>query len=270
MDALRGTKVAEKEAGGITQNVAAFAVSMDAKAAIPAPAVVGAGDAPKATSTAAAKAASSASSASRAAAHVDIMTFLDTPGHALFASMRRRGTAVADIVVLVVDGKDGVMAQTKECIKIITDSGVPTVVAVTKCDVVESGPAVEKIAKQLMEYGIVCENFGGDVPIVGISAKVRVCLFVFEVVLAVVRWQQSTSNTLVCAGNSRRLCTTLMYTCIVFSQKRVLFESALHASVCSLAWAWRRSRRSFVFKPRCWTCELSLTRGVRLWLWMLE
>lgn len=180
LDALRGTNVAEREAGGITQGVAAFSVPMRAAAA-------GTGDrrAPggkgsksesaKAVATAKASVgggASGANAAPAAASHVDVMTFLDTPGHALFSSMRRRGTAVTDVVVLVVDGRDGVMPQTKECVEIILASGCPSVVAVTKCDAVSDAPkAVESIAKQLLALGLAVEGFGGDSPILPISAK---------------------------------------------------------------------------------------------------
>ena len=194
MDALRGSNVAEREAGGITQGIAAFSVPMRAD-------TVGTGDrrapggkAEKSASdkaranrkTAAAAAtgalppnASTTASAARAdggPSHADVMTFLDTPGHALFSSMRRRGTAVTDVVVLVVDGKDGVMPQTKECVKLILGEGeegapVPCIVAVTKCDLVDSARAVESIASQLLALGLVTEAHGGDAPILPISAK---------------------------------------------------------------------------------------------------
>ena len=186
LDALRGTNVAEREAGGITQGVAAFSVPMRAD-------VTGTGDrrAPggkgskselaKAAATArvtaaaskgAVAAAGSKPAASAAASNVDVMTFLDTPGHALFASMRRRGTAVTDVVVLVVDGRDGVMPQTRECVSIILEAAVPCVVAVTKCDALtDSGKAVASVAKQLLEVGLVTEGYNGDSPILPISAK---------------------------------------------------------------------------------------------------
>lgn len=92
----------------------------------------------------------------------------------MFSSMRRRGAALTDLVVLVVDGKDGAMPQTLECVKLITEAGTPAVVAVTKCDLVDPEAAVARVGKQLLEAGLATEGLGGDVPIVPISAKVRV------------------------------------------------------------------------------------------------
>jgi translation initiation factor IF-2 len=146
LDALRGTNTAAKEAGGITQAVAAFGVNLASVSAVPAK-----GD---------------------AKAGPPFVTFLDTPGHALFASMRQRGAAVTDIVILVVDGKDGVMPQTVECVKAIISSNLNMIVAVTKCDVVDADTALEKVAKELLEHGVVTEKHGGDSPIVAVSAKV--------------------------------------------------------------------------------------------------
>jgi translation initiation factor IF-2 len=189
LDALRGTNVAEREAGGITQGVAAFSVAMRAAAA-------GTGDrrAPggkakksegdKAAATAKAAAATAAgggkgaggvaspAAPSPSSSAVDVITFIDTPGHALFSAMRRRGTAVTDVVVLVVDGKDGVMPQTKECVEIVLAAGVPAVVAVTKADTVPDVPrAVEAVSKQLLALGLAVEGFGGDTPVVPVSSK---------------------------------------------------------------------------------------------------
>jgi translation initiation factor IF-2 len=184
LDALRGTSVAAREAGGITQGVAAFSVAMRA-----APVAVGDRRAPggKAAkkerggkAAAAEEAASTAGDAtapaggSALAAHVDVMTFLDTPGHALFSSMRQRGAALTDVVVLVVDGKDGVMPQTRECVDTIVKAGMPVVVAVTKADICpDRAAAVEAVGKQLLELGLATEDFGGDAPAVAVSAKVR-------------------------------------------------------------------------------------------------
>jgi translation initiation factor IF-2 len=214
MDALRGgTGVAEVEAGGITQGVAAFSVSllMEARAigadrawrgegkaqrVRPSGGVVSTDDAiedvsdikaaeaspdgvskkrsapvPSPDSSAAGTKAEAGPSPA-AVSPLDVMTFIDTPGHALFSSMRKRGSSVTDVVVLVVDGKDGVMPQTRECVKLILDAGTPSVVALTKCDLlVDAAQAAERIGKQLLELGLATESFGGDVPIVPVSAR---------------------------------------------------------------------------------------------------
>lgn len=221
MDALRGADVASREAGGITQGVAAFSVALRA-AAVPvgdraAAAKAGeevdaeeggegeeggvagkkaAADAKSANNNKGGKggkaadkkgngnnkpAAASAAPSSlvappperlkAAVAATDVMTFLDTPGHALFSSMRRRGAALTDIVVLVIDGKDGLMPQTRECIDLILSSEVPCVVALTKCDMVSPEAALERVSKQLLEVGLVPESLGGSVQVVPISAR---------------------------------------------------------------------------------------------------
>ena len=212
LDALRGgTNVAQGEAGGITQGVAAFSVAMHASAvAISGDrAWRGEGKAQRTAASAAPEGSAAASEAqaaeaelvadagrrrkpkgkgrdagvlspsqpallsksATAAAAVDVMTFIDTPGHALFSSMRKRGSSVTDIVVLVVDGKDGIMPQTRECVKLIVDAGLPCVVATTKCDIIDGAAAVERVGKQLLELGLATEAFGGDVPIVAVSAR---------------------------------------------------------------------------------------------------
>ncbi|PIU72884.1 translation initiation factor IF-2 [Candidatus Shapirobacteria bacterium CG06_land_8_20_14_3_00_40_12] len=134
LDKIRSASVAAREAGGITQHISAYQTEVKLKSGK--------------TAT---------------------ITFLDTPGHAAFCQMRTRGAQITDLVVLVVSAVDGVMAQTKECIKEIKRSGVPVIVAMTKMDL--DGAAPEKIKGQLVELEIVPEDYGGQTSLIPVSAK---------------------------------------------------------------------------------------------------
>lgn len=97
------------------------------------------------------------------------ITFLDTPGHEAFTEMRKRGATVTDIAVLIVAADDGVMPQTVEAIKHAKAADVPIVVAMNKMD--KQGANPDRIKQQLAEHELICEEWGGNVPIIPISAK---------------------------------------------------------------------------------------------------
>ena len=129
LDAIRKTNVIEGEAGGITQHIGAYKVNINGRE----------------------------------------ITFLDTPGHEAFTSMRARGAQITDIAILVVAADDGVMPQTVEAINHAKSAEIPIIVAVNKIDL--PGANIDKIKQQLMEYELVPEEWGGDTIFVPISAK---------------------------------------------------------------------------------------------------
>ncbi len=131
LDAIRHANVTENEAGGITQHIGAYRVKVN--------------DRP--------------------------VTFLDTPGHEAFTTMRARGAQVTDIAILVVAADDGIMPQTVEAINHAKAAGVSVVVAINKMD--KDGANPDRVKQQLMEYELVPEEWGGDTPCIPVSAKTK-------------------------------------------------------------------------------------------------
>ncbi len=134
LDAFRHSNVTAGEAGGITQHIGAYTVMCKGRQ----------------------------------------ITFIDTPGHEAFTSMRARGAQVTDIVILVVAADDGIMPQTVEAINHAKAANVPIVVAVNKID--KPGADPDRVTQQLTEYGLVSEDWGGDTIVVPVSAKKNINL----------------------------------------------------------------------------------------------
>ncbi len=134
LDYIRKSNVVDGEAGGITQHISAYEVNWKTSDGKESP-----------------------------------ITFLDTPGHAAFSSMRERGVDIADIAILVVSAEDGAKPQTKESWKAIEKSGLPCIVAINKID--KPSANLDMVKNSLSDIGIFVEGWGGTVPFVGISAK---------------------------------------------------------------------------------------------------
>ncbi len=129
LDRIREAKVADGEAGGITQHIGAYQVESKG----------------------------------------NVITFIDTPGHAAFSKMRSRGANSTDIIILVVAADDGVMPQTIESINHAKKSGAPIIVAINKID--KEGANLDKVRQELSSHEVISEEWGGDVMMVGVSAK---------------------------------------------------------------------------------------------------
>lgn len=153
LDTLRDTKVSEGEAGGITQHIGAYQIKKNGKK----------------------------------------ITFLDTPGHAAFTTMRARGANVTDIAIIVVAADDGVMPQTVEAINHAKAADVPIIVAVNKIDKPSANP--DKVMQELTEYGLIPEAWGGETIFVNISAKFGENLEeLLEMILLVAEVQELKAN----------------------------------------------------------------------------
>ena len=153
LDTIRSTNVIEGEAGGITQHIGAYKVNVNNRE----------------------------------------ITFLDTPGHEAFTSMRARGAQITDIAILVVAADDGVMPQTVEAINHAKAAGIPIIVAVNKIDLPNAN--VDKIKQELMEYELVPEEWGGDTIFCPISAKKNINIDnLLEMVLLVADMKELKAN----------------------------------------------------------------------------
>ncbi|MBU6146271.1 MAG: translation initiation factor IF-2, partial [Paenibacillaceae bacterium] len=153
LDAIRKTNVVSGEAGGITQHIGAYQVEYSGKK----------------------------------------ITFLDTPGHEAFTSMRARGAQVTDMTILVVAADDGVMPQTKEAIAHAKAASVPIIVAINKIDKPDAN--IERIKQELTEFALVPEEWGGDTIFVPISAKARTNLDqLLEMILLVAEVNEYRAN----------------------------------------------------------------------------
>ncbi len=153
LDRIRHANVTASEAGGITQHIGAYQVKYDGRT----------------------------------------ITFLDTPGHEAFTSMRARGANITDIAILVVAADDGIMPQTVESINHAKAAGVSVIVAINKMDKEAANP--DRVRQELTEYGLVCEEWGGDTICVEVSAKTGAGIdTLLENVLLVAEFKELTAN----------------------------------------------------------------------------
>ncbi len=153
LDRIRHANVTASEAGGITQHIGAYQVKYEGKT----------------------------------------ITFLDTPGHEAFTSMRARGANITDIAILVVAADDGIMPQTVESINHAKAAGVSVIVAINKMDKEAANP--DRVRQELTEYGLVCEEWGGDTICVEVSAKTGAGIdTLLENVLLVAEFKELTAN----------------------------------------------------------------------------
>ncbi len=153
LDAIRNTNVTSGEAGGITQHIGAYTVKCNG----------------------------------------ELITFIDTPGHAAFTAMRARGAKITDVAIIVVAADDGVMPQTIEAINHAKAAGVSIIVAINKMDKPHVDP--ERVKQQLTEYGLLAEEWGGDTIMVPVSAKTKMGLEqLLESVLLVTEMKELKAN----------------------------------------------------------------------------
>ncbi len=153
LDAIRDTSVTDTEAGGITQHIGAYSVTLNDR----------------------------------------VITFLDTPGHEAFTTMRARGAQVTDVAILVVAADDGIMPQTIEAINHAKAAGVTIVVAINKID--KEGANPERVKQMLVEHELIPEDWGGDTVCVEVSAKQRINIDgLLEMVLLIADMKELKAN----------------------------------------------------------------------------
>ncbi|MFA4990831.1 MAG: translation initiation factor IF-2 [Candidatus Paceibacterota bacterium] len=136
LDTIRKTNVAARESGGITQHIGAYEILVESK---------------------------------NPEYNQRKITFIDTPGHEAFSAIRARGTKVCDIAILVIAADEGVKPQTVEALNLIQQAKIPFIVALNKIDKPEANP--DRVKTQLAELGVLVEGWGGNVPVINISAK---------------------------------------------------------------------------------------------------
>ena len=134
LDFIRKSNITDREFGGITQKIGAYEIFTEFKDY-----------------------------------KTNKITFIDTPGHEAFTKLRARGANVADIALLLIDGKDSVMPQTAESISHIKAAKIPFIVVINKIDLPETNP--DKVKNDLLKYEVMTEGKGGDVPVALVSAK---------------------------------------------------------------------------------------------------
>ncbi len=161
LDRIRNAAVASGEVGGITQAIGAYQIEHNGQK----------------------------------------ITFIDTPGHAAFSAMRRRGGQAADVAILIVAADDSVMPQTKESIEHIKSAGIPFVVAVNKTDL--EGVSPERVKTDLANEGVFVEGYGGNVPIVNISAKTGTGVDdLLEIILLLTELEELKDNSDACPATA--------------------------------------------------------------------
>jgi len=136
LDTIRKANVAARESGGITQHIGAYEILVESK---------------------------------NPEYNQRKITFIDTPGHEAFSAIRARGTKVCDIAILVIAADEGVKPQTVEALNLIQQAKIPFIVALNKIDKPEANP--DRVKTQLAELGVLVEGWGGNVPVINISAK---------------------------------------------------------------------------------------------------
>ncbi len=156
LDCIRSSKIADKEHGGITQQIGAYSINTKSN---------------------------------------KMITFIDTPGHEAFTSMRSRGSSITDVVIIVVAADDGVKPQTIEAIDHAKAANVPIIVFVNKIDLLDDNKNFDNLYTQLSQHGIMVEEWGGEVPVVKGSAKNNINIdYLLENIILISEMQELRAN----------------------------------------------------------------------------